>query len=95
MNKVAYASHVSRVLAQAGIERASAYRVWGRERDGFVVIAGTDSVSVAFSNRGAAAKEMCEKATTALADAGYDVRGRKNNGLGGDYWLDVRKKETV
>lgn len=72
--------------------RASRYRTFGREVDGFIVMrAGfpADRVAVTFSSRGRMAAEQCAQAVTVLSAAGFVARERKRNGLGGDYWLDV------
>jgi len=93
--KAPSASHVSRVLAAAGMTRASAYSIWGRKTEGFVVMASKvfDTVSVTFTDRLTAAAE-CDAAVEALAAAGYVATPNKNNGIGGTYWITVTRSES-
>lgn len=90
------AAHVSKTLRAAGLPKASGYKAYGHDVDGFIVMAPskfveTDTVPVAFTQHYSAGREMCERATAALEAAGYVVRPGERNGLGGDYWLYIRK----
>ena len=87
------AAHVSKTLAAAGMTRASKYSTWGREIDGFVVIAANpyrQSVRVTFSDRVNAAAQ-CDEAIAVLTAAGYVAIPDRHNGLGGTYWITVTR----
>jgi hypothetical protein len=89
------ASAVSRTLNEAGVPKASAYRTFGRERDGFEVRKATpygpqdEIASVSVTAMYEAGRVMCERVIEVLRAAGYTVREPKNNGLGGTYRVTV------
>lgn len=96
------ASHVSKILREAGVPKASPYKVWGRERDGFAVIAPSKyvpshshEVAVVFTGHGNTAAKQCDAAQAALTEAGYIAMEGNRNGLGGTYRLTVTKEVSA
>lgn len=93
-NKPASASHVSRVLAAAGMTRASKYSTWGYETDGFIVGSSKypdPHVWIGFTRHYDWGRQDCEQAITILREAGYVVTANRNNGKGGTYHLEVTR----
>ena len=94
----AFAGRVSRVLKEGGLERASAYRTFGREREGFAVFPASKygrnsgGAVVAFTRRNASVE--CDRAVEILTAAGYVATPHPRNGLGGDYRIDVTKAQA-
>jgi hypothetical protein len=88
------AQQVSRILREAGVPKASRYRVWGREVEGFIVMAPSrfiegSPITVAITPKYDAGREMCVQIACALDAAGVPFTTPNRNGLGGDYRLTV------
>ncbi len=90
--KQANATKISQTLREAGIPKASAYKTFGRDVDGFLVMKSNISknVSVATTLSHDQARIQCDRIVAVLTEAGYEVVTRKNNGIGGTYSLDVK-----
>jgi hypothetical protein len=89
------ASRVSKTLREAGLPKASAYRTWGHETDGFMVFQSKygDNVggsTVAFSGSASFQREQYERAQEVLAEAGFTAVPYGRPGVGGTYGLEVR-----
>lgn len=89
-------AQVSRVLAEAGMERASAYKTFGRDRDGFIAMAAGQygdnpgGTVVAFTGSASRQKADYEFALVVLKERGFRAAPWGRPGVGGTYNLEVQ-----
>lgn len=88
------AQQVSRILREAGVPKASPYRIWGRDQDGFVVFAPSkfvpdQPVTIVVTASHSAGRALCAQVTDALDAAGITYVLPRSNGVGGNYRIEV------
>lgn len=87
------ASRVSRILTEGGLTKASRYKPFGRDREGFEAFESSlpgGAITVAITATHGAGRVYCDKAAEILTEAGIEFDTPSNNGSGGHYCLRVR-----
>ena len=95
---VTVARSVGRVIAKAGYQKATRYKVWGRDVDGYEVNSGYEAVYVAMTVDGDEGFQILSNIQQTLEEAGYIVTREAQppvNGIVSDIRVEVPGLEAT